>query len=244
MEERLLHERLEMVRLAEEVARQTAESAIRQMTTGSQSIKFSLGSQELLQGSETEEVQNLAEEEQNTEEEEDAGDGCGAPASCDAFKSCLMRIPHTSECLGNINAFFKENGLSRPKLPSMPKLPTQISDVTNALELPNVPSYPRLPPIVSPPSKRLGSLSRQLSGISNPAFFIEDDPDISAVGPAESPSLGPRPSVNVEDVDSARERGGGPGSIPTILTPQDPKHTTLTVPVNPSGSRQSKADKE
>lgn len=50
----LLHERLEMVRIAEEVARQTAESAIRQMTTGSQSIKFSLGSQELLQESETE----------------------------------------------------------------------------------------------------------------------------------------------------------------------------------------------
>lgn len=50
----LLHERLEMVRLAEEVARQTAESAIRQMATENQSIKFSLGSQELLQESETE----------------------------------------------------------------------------------------------------------------------------------------------------------------------------------------------
>lgn len=43
-----------MVRLAEEVARQTAESAIRQMTTGSQSIKFSLGSQDLLQESDAE----------------------------------------------------------------------------------------------------------------------------------------------------------------------------------------------
>lgn len=61
-----------------------------------------------------------------------------APVSCDAFKTCLMRIPHTSECLGNINAFFKENGISRPKLPSMPTLPTQISDVTKYL--------PSLPP--------------------------------------------------------------------------------------------------
>lgn len=61
-----------------------------------------------------------------------------APVSCDAFKSCLMRIPHTSECLGNINAFFKENGISRPKLSSMPKLPTQLSDVTKCL--------PSLPP--------------------------------------------------------------------------------------------------
>lgn len=61
-----------------------------------------------------------------------------APVSCDAFKSCLMRIPHTSECLGNINAFFKENGISPPKIPSMPMLPTQLSDVTKYL--------PSLPP--------------------------------------------------------------------------------------------------
>lgn len=61
-----------------------------------------------------------------------------APVSCDALKSCLMRIPHTSECLGNINAFFKENGISAPKIPSMPKLPTQLSDITKYL--------PSLPP--------------------------------------------------------------------------------------------------
>lgn len=61
-----------------------------------------------------------------------------APVSCDAFKNCLMRIPHTSECFGNINAFFKENGISSPKIPSMPKLPTQFSDVTKYL--------PTLPP--------------------------------------------------------------------------------------------------
>lgn len=61
-----------------------------------------------------------------------------APVSCDAFKNCLMRIPHSSECFGNINAFFKENGISSPKIPSMPKLPTQFSDVTKFL--------PTLPP--------------------------------------------------------------------------------------------------
>lgn len=49
-----------------------------------------------------------------------------------------MRIPHTSECLGNINAFFKENGISPPKIPPMPTLPTQLSDVTKYL--------PSLPP--------------------------------------------------------------------------------------------------
>ncbi|XP_029697131.1 cyclic nucleotide-gated cation channel beta-1-like isoform X2 [Takifugu rubripes] len=130
-----------------------------------------------------------------------------------------------------------------PHLRSRSPSPSSLSG--SVLELPNVPSYPRLPPIVSPPSKQLGSLSRQLSGVSNPAFFIEDDPDFSAVRPTESSSLSLRPSVNVEDVDSEHERGGGEGlgSVPKILT-QDPKLTTLTVPVNPSGSRQSKADKD
>lgn len=52
-----------------------------------------------------------------------------------------MRTPQTSECLGNINAFFKENGISPPKIPPMPKLPTQLSDVTKYL-----PSLPSLPP--------------------------------------------------------------------------------------------------
>lgn len=68
-----------------------------------------------------------------------------------------------------------------PHLRSRSPSPSSLSG--SILELPNVPSYPRLPPIVSPPSKQLGSLSRQLSGVSNPAFFIEDDPDISAVRP-------------------------------------------------------------
>lgn len=59
--------------------------------------------------------------------------------------------------------------------------PSPSSPNGSALELPNVPSYPRLPPIVSPPSKQLNSLSRQLSGLSNPAFFIEDNSDIPAI---------------------------------------------------------------
>ncbi|TMS05196.1 Matrix metalloproteinase-16 [Larimichthys crocea] len=92
MEERLLQERLEMARMAEEVARQTAEMAIRQMASEGQSIKLSLGSQELLEEPEaelpvpeeeeeeesevdhskevTEEEQSLAEEEQKEEIEE------------------------------------------------------------------------------------------------------------------------------------------------------------------------------
>ncbi|XP_051808015.1 cyclic nucleotide-gated cation channel beta-1-like [Acanthochromis polyacanthus] len=460
MEERLLQERVEMARMAEEVARQTAEMAIRQMTSEGQSIKLSLGSQELLEEPEdgllqeeesevesckvSEKEDSVVQEEQKVETEEpaireaepheeeaaaaepqpaspspppspepvknsepepepglepetktqEAGpeavtqqpqkkeDGPTAnsekpaekvmsmsgpsPVSCDALKSCLMRIPHTSECLGNLNAFFKENGISPPAIPSMPKIPTKLSDVTqylpslppelrqelshirltqvprniaqtvtellpkntdgsvgpnlsglsqsfsesfanipqklsqfpvrtqqyfkqqqqqqqkhnhqdvelnrlvrhsplpspphpqlrsrspspsspnsSTLDLPNVPSYPRLPPIVSPPSKQLSSLSRQLSGLSNPAFFIEDDSEISQKRPAERSSLSLRPAVNIEDVDSDHERGGGGGrGEEQILNSQDPKLTTLTVPVAPSGGRQSKGDKD
>ncbi|KAK2841943.1 hypothetical protein Q5P01_012143 [Channa striata] len=231
MEERLLQERMEMARMAEEVARQTAEMAIRQMASEGHSIKLSLDSQEQLEEPEAELImaqeeeseaedcktaekdESLVEEEQKEETEEPTGtepeepqqtspspppspepvktsepepepepapepetqktsselepvtqqpqkaedngqdtsadkaadkeeeakdDGCGAPVSCDAFKNCLMRIPHTSECFGNINAFFKENGISSPKLPSMPKLPTQFSDV--------IKYFPSLPP--------------------------------------------------------------------------------------------------
>ncbi|KAM4618196.1 uncharacterized protein ACJ7VT_007595 [Polymixia lowei] len=450
MEERLLQERMEMARMAEEVARQTAEAAIRQMATEGGSIRLSLGSQELLEepdaelqvlhdesevehnqtkiteneeccaeeGEEEEEegqtsegdlaaepveteepaaeepeknppesedkaepqrssqsppppsepadlsesdpepqpepktheakteAEPVTKQPQKTEEgtdadtvakeEEAVGEGSSAPASCDVLKSCLMRIPHASECLGNINAFFKENGITPPKIPPMPKLPSQLSGITkllpslppelrqelsqirltqvprniaqtlsellptrsegqnvssqflglsvppqvsnlsqtlstipqqlsqiprrtqqsrspspsspsgSTLELPNVPSYPRLPPIVSPPSKQLSSLRRQLSGLSNPAFYIEDDPDISARTAGSRLSL--HPAVNVEDVDSDHERGGGgegeggrvhQHSIPQILMPQDPKLKTLTVPVTPKGGRHS-----
>jgi len=43
-----------MTRLAEEVARQTAEMAVRQMASEGTSIKLSLGSQELLEEPEVE----------------------------------------------------------------------------------------------------------------------------------------------------------------------------------------------
>lgn len=78
-----------------------------------------------------------------------------------------------------------------PQLRSRSPSPSPSSPNGSTLDLPNVPSYPRLPPIVSPPSKQLSSLSRQLSGLSNPAFFIEDDSDIPAVRPTgESVAVG------------------------------------------------------
>ncbi|XP_056272940.1 uncharacterized protein LOC130195438 [Pseudoliparis swirei] len=64
MEERLLQERIEMTRVAEEVAREAAE-AIRQMASERQSIGLSLGSKELLQEEPEEELPEPQEEESN-----------------------------------------------------------------------------------------------------------------------------------------------------------------------------------
>uniref|UniRef100_A0A3B4VIH2 Cyclic nucleotide gated channel subunit beta 1b n=1 Tax=Seriola dumerili TaxID=41447 RepID=A0A3B4VIH2_SERDU len=91
-----------------------------------------------------------------------------------------------------LNRLVRHSPLPPPHHPQLrSRSPSPSSPSGSALELPNVPSYPRLPPIVSPPSKQLNSPSHQLSGLSNPAFFIEDDSDISAIRPAgESASSG------------------------------------------------------
>ncbi len=84
-----------------------------------------------------------------------------------------------------LNRLVRHSPLPPPHHPQLrSRSPSPSSLNGSALELPNVPSYPRLPPIVSPPSKQLNSPSCQLSGLSNPAFFIEDDSDISAIRPA------------------------------------------------------------
>lgn len=54
----------------------------------------------------------------------------------------------------------RQSPLHSPRTPS-PSYPSSV------LDHPNVPSYPRLPPITP---------SRQLSGVSNPALHIQDDP--------------------------------------------------------------------
>uniref|UniRef100_A0AAV2KZ78 Cyclic nucleotide-binding domain-containing protein n=2 Tax=Knipowitschia caucasica TaxID=637954 RepID=A0AAV2KZ78_KNICA len=337
MEERLQQERVDMARIAEEVARHTAEMAIRQMAAEGQSIKFSLSSQDQLEEpdvelpvaleeeaeeepskvsekeatlaldenlenavepplNEPEPVQNKSEVETQVEPDlnpEAPPDPPPEPQTLTDVQEAtsstepVIKQPQTAEngntnntekpadkeeeaddgcgeCFGNINAYFKENGFSFPKCSSLPRCPNQLSDITKLvrhcpltpplrsrtpspsslngsnLELPNVPSYPRLPAIVSSPSKHRPV--RPLSGLSNPAFFIEDD---SPLRPAES-SISLRPAVNVEDVDSAHEaagRGCEGGAEEASAPNQDPKLTTLTVPVTPAG-RQSKGEKD
>uniref|UniRef100_A0A3Q3IW01 Cyclic nucleotide-binding domain-containing protein n=1 Tax=Monopterus albus TaxID=43700 RepID=A0A3Q3IW01_MONAL len=151
-----------------------------------------------------------------------------------------------------LHRFVQHSPTHHPQLRSCSPSPSSPSG--SALQLPNVPSYPCLPPSVIPPSNQLNSLSHQLSGLPNLSFFIEDDSYASPIKPTGSSSLSLHPAVNIEDVDSDHERkgegeageggDGRGGEVPQILTPQDPKLTTLTVPVTPSGGRQSKGDKE
>lgn len=84
-----------------------------------------------------------------------------------------------------LNRLVRSSPLPPPHHPHLrSRSPSPSSPHGSTMELPNVPSYPRLPPIISSPSKHLSSPPWQLSGHSNPAFFIEDDSDFSAVSPA------------------------------------------------------------
>ncbi|XP_035275421.1 cyclic nucleotide-gated cation channel beta-1-like [Anguilla anguilla] len=138
----------------------------------------------------------------------------------------LTKLPQlTRQCYLNVR-----NRLSGPT--PQPEHPEQ-QDAYSVLELPNVPSYPRLPPI---------SLSRPASGLSNPGFHPDDGP--SSARPSESSRLSVHPAVNVEDVDSDGEAGGGPRNVPRILTPQDQNPKTLTVPgVSMAARRTRKLEK-
>ncbi|KAG5273376.1 hypothetical protein AALO_G00150660 [Alosa alosa] len=98
----------------------------------------------------------------------------------------------------------------------------------SALELPNIPSYHRLPPIALP---------RQLSGVSNPAFHIEDD--LTSAHHSESSRLSLHPAVNVEDVDSEGVLANRSHSMPRVVNHQGPNLKTLTVP-GPSKTNHSR----
>ncbi|KAJ8417882.1 hypothetical protein AAFF_G00227250 [Aldrovandia affinis] len=143
--------------------------------------------------------------------------------------SSLNRMPKQQNPDLELDRLVRQNPLhphplSRSPSPSSP---------SSMLELPNVPSYPRLPPIALP---------RQLSGLSNPGFHTDDGP--ASARPSESSRLSVHPAVNVEDVDSDGEAGGGPRNVPRIITPQDQNLKTLTVPsVSIAARRERKLEK-
>ncbi|XP_066504821.1 cyclic nucleotide-gated channel beta-1-like [Hoplias malabaricus] len=120
-----------------------------------------------------------------------------------------------------LNRLVRQSPLCSPRTPS-PSAPS-------TLDLPNVPSYPRLPPI---------SPSPQTSGLSNPAFCIEDE--CTSTRPTADSRLSVHPAVNVEDMDSDNEqRGQISHQMPQIIIPQDPNLKTLKVPRASKASRTS-----
>ncbi|XP_062856832.1 cyclic nucleotide-gated cation channel beta-1-like [Trichomycterus rosablanca] len=134
-----------------------------------------------------------------------------------------MSKPH-QECKDlELDRLVRQSPLQTPCTPSP-------SSPGSALDLPNVPSYSRLPPICP---------SRQLSGLSNPAFDVENK--TTSARPSASSRLSIHPSVNVEDIDSDNEQQGKTSNnMPQIITSHDPNLKTLTVPGPPKPSRTRK----
>ncbi|KAJ8339641.1 hypothetical protein SKAU_G00342740 [Synaphobranchus kaupii] len=93
---------------------------------------------------------------------------------------------------------------------------------------PAIPACPPSPPAL--PGRSLGS--------PTPASTLTTAPP--SARPSESSRLSMHPAVNVEDVDSDVEAGGGPRNVPQILTPQDQDPQTLTVPGVPMATRRKK----
>ncbi|XP_026032533.1 cyclic nucleotide-gated cation channel beta-1 [Astatotilapia calliptera] len=233
MEERLLQERVEMARMAEEVARQTAEMAVRQMASEGQSIKLSLGSQELLEEPEAELPVPL--------EEESEVEISKAPEKNQEEQKAETEEPTVNEPEPQEEASTSPPPSSEPVEISEPKPEQALEAETKSPEAP-----PEAEPITEQPQK-----NEDVGQTANADKAPEKEEEATGDDCGESSNISLRPAVNVEDVDSDHERaggakgggGGGEEQMPQILTPQDPKLTTLTVPVTPSG-RQSKGDKD
>ncbi|XP_005734785.1 cyclic nucleotide-gated cation channel beta-1 isoform X3 [Pundamilia nyererei] len=237
MEERLLQERVEMARMAEEVARQTAEMAVRQMASEGQSIKLSLGSQELLEEPEAELPVPL--------EEESEVEISKAPEKNESLpqeeQKAETEEPTIDEPEPQEETSTSPPPSSEPVEVSEPKPEQALEAETKSPEAP-----PEAEPITEQPQK-----NEDVGQTANADKAPEKEEEATGDDCGESSNISLRPAVNVEDVDSDHERaggakgggGGGEEQIPQILTPQDPKLTTLTVPVTPSG-RQSKGDKD
>ncbi|XP_035859143.1 cyclic nucleotide-gated cation channel beta-1-like isoform X2 [Sander lucioperca] len=250
MEERLLQERMEMARMAEEVARQTAEMTIRQACEG-QSIRLSLGSQELLEEEEPETELPMPQEEKSDSDHSEVTEK--EQSLAEETEEHTIKEPEPKE--------EAEPQRTSPSPPPSPE-PVKISESDSESE-------PEPEPEPEPETKTQKAKSEAEPVTQQPRKAEEGGQSTNAVnagekeeeptgdGCGESSSLSLRPAVNVEDVDSEREKGGAGGgggrrggrgeeqsNIPQILTTQDPKLTTLTVPVTPSVARQSKGDKD
>ncbi|XP_068459338.1 cyclic nucleotide-gated channel beta-3-like [Clinocottus analis] len=237
MEERLLQERIEMTRVAEEVARETAEMAVRQMASEGQSINLSLGSKDLLQEEPEVELPEPQEEESEVDHSKVTETEPGL-------------AEETEELEPKEEAEPQQTSPSPPPSPEPVQISEPEAEAEAQAETKTQETHSEAKPVTQQPQKA------KEDGQSAAVEAGEKEEEATGDDCGESSSLSLRPAVNVEDVDSDHEKGGGRGgagggggveeqsTIPQILNPQDPKITTLTVPVTPSGGRQSKGDKD
>ncbi|XP_077371723.1 uncharacterized protein LOC144015531 isoform X3 [Festucalex cinctus] len=232
MEERLLQEREEMALMAAEVARQAAEMAVRQLASEGQSIKLSLGSQELLEEPDAE-LQVLQEETQVNHQVIIA-------------KEELLAVEEQEESNAEEETIIEEDK-GEPKKEVEPQAisssppprpePVKASEPERVQQavVQSQEEISQAEPVTKQPQKADKDIQEAKTDEKEDA--TEDDC-------GDSSRLSLRPAVNVEDVDSHCEKAAD-GKGEELLAPQDPRLTTLTVPVTPTGGRQSsKGDKE
>ncbi|XP_054631746.1 cyclic nucleotide-gated cation channel beta-1-like isoform X4 [Dunckerocampus dactyliophorus] len=233
MEERLLQERMEMTRMAEEVARQTAEMAIRQLANESQSVRLSVGSQELLEEPDFELAALQDDREVNHHDHDDRETEESRFVEEQANKSEEHTVIEED----------KQEPEEEPEPPAIsPSPPPLRPEPAKAAEPhPERQAEDKTQEVVSKPEP-VTQQPQKAEQDSQGAKTGEKE-EASGDECGDSSRLSLHPAVNVEDVDSDREKSGE-GKGEELLTPQDPKLTTLTVPVTPTGGRQSKGDKD
>ncbi|XP_077423438.1 uncharacterized protein LOC144053176 isoform X4 [Vanacampus margaritifer] len=228
MEERLLQEREEMALIAAEVARQAAEMAVRQLASEGQSIKLSLGSQELLEEPDAElqvlqqgnHLVIIAKEELLVVEEQEESN---------AEEETIIE-----EDKGEPKKEVEPRAISPSPPPGPQPVKASESERVQQAAVQRQEEISQAEPVTQQPQKADKDIQDAKTDEKRNA--TEDE-----CGGSSRLSL--RPAVTVEDVDSHCEKAGD-GKGKELLTPQDPRLTTLTVPVAPTGGRQSKGDKD
>ncbi|XP_046721282.1 cyclic nucleotide-gated cation channel beta-1 isoform X2 [Silurus meridionalis] len=248
MQERLVREHLEAARMAEELARQAAELAVRQLEEEHTVIRIT-ESERLSEQDNGEQLFNIQEEENEDdpelqplreESEEDSGESKNAEAD---IKRCLVDVclvedlqTHKTEIKEQMpqkEASPEPPPASQPEIVHTPPLKTTVQPKPDGEDQAraNTPSPIESSSVKSPPLVMSPDVINQpetaSSGPSPPAIIQE---------PKElKEECGECPHVNVEEVEDASIP-----TVPQIVEPQESNAVTLTVPV-PVMAIQSKA---
>ncbi|XP_034144324.1 cyclic nucleotide-gated cation channel beta-3 isoform X2 [Esox lucius] len=228
MEERMTQERQDLVRMAEEVARHTAEMTIRQMQEA-QSIKLSIHSQEaILEEDEDPELHSLQEESEVEHTNNKITECQVCPSGEEPGKAAeTAQQSEPREVASTYVEPEPEEPQPQGASPSPPPSP-EPEPKTKAQDAEVAPE-----PVTQQPQTADGT------GAGDKPDTKEEEENAEESGCGATSRLGLHPAVNVEDVDSGGKEQGL-HHIPQILTPQDPNLKNLTVPGVSKISRQCK----